>query len=94
MNKQIRAIQNDMNQIAEDAGALLGATADVAGEHVAQARVRLAAALERGRSFYGEVRSKAAGAMHENPYPTVGIGMGLGALVGFLVARKFAWNRD
>ena len=45
MNKQTQAISNDMGALAEDARALMAATADVAGEKVGEARKRLAAAL-------------------------------------------------
>jgi len=38
--------------LAEDASALMSATADVAGDEIEQARRRLGAALERGRQFY------------------------------------------
>lgn len=48
-----------MNKLAEDAQALLSATADVAGEKVGEARKRLAAAVERGREVYGRVREQA-----------------------------------
>ena len=49
MSKQTQAISNDMGQLAEDARALMAATADVAGEKVSEARKRLAAALERAK---------------------------------------------
>ena len=44
MSKQTQAIRDDMGQLAEDARALMAATADVAGERVEEARKRLAAA--------------------------------------------------
>ena len=44
MSKQTQAISNDMGTLAEDARALMAATADVAGEKVGEARKRLAAA--------------------------------------------------
>ena len=47
MNKQTQATSNDMGTLAEDARALMAATADVAGEKVSEARKRLAAALEQ-----------------------------------------------
>ena len=48
-----------MGQLAEDASALITATAGVAGEKVGEARKRLAAALERGKVIAGNVRDKA-----------------------------------
>ena len=101
MNKQTRAISNDMGQLAEDASALMVATADVAGEKVAEARKRLGAALERGKEIYGRVREKtvegakaANEAMHEHPYEAIAIGVGVGALIGYLVARRCSRNGD
>jgi len=90
-----------MGQLAEDASALMVATADVAGEKVAEARKRLGAALERGKEIYGRVREKtvegakaANEAMHEHPYEAIAIGVGVGALIGYLVARRCSRNGD
>lgn len=101
MNKQTEAISNDMGQLAEDARALMTATADVAGEKVVEARERLAAALERGKELYGRAKEKAIEgakaadeAVHEHPYQAIAIGVGVGALLGFLLARRFSGNRD
>ena len=73
----------------------MAATADVAGDKVAEARKRLAAALESGKELYGRVRDKAVeGAkaadqtVRENPYQAIGIAAGVGALIGFLLARR------
>ena len=77
------------------------ATADVAGGRVSEARKRLAAALEQGKEIYGRVREKAVEgvkatdeAVHEHPYPAIGIALGVGAFVGYLVARLCSRNRD
>ena len=100
MNKETKAISNDMSQLAEDARALMAATADVAGEKVGEARKRLAAALERGKEIYGRVREKAVEgakaadeAVHEHPYQAIAIGVGVGAMLGYLIARRCACNR-
>jgi ElaB/YqjD/DUF883 family membrane-anchored ribosome-binding protein len=101
MNKQTQAISDDLGQLAEDARALLAATADVAGDKVGEARARLAAALDRGKVLYGQARDKAVEgakvadqAVHEHPYQAIAIGVGVGALLGYLVARKWACSRD
>jgi ElaB/YqjD/DUF883 family membrane-anchored ribosome-binding protein len=101
MNKPVQAISDDMDQLAEDARALMAATADVAGDKVGEARKRLAAALERSKQIYGQVRDKAVeGAkaadvvVRDNPYQAIAIGVGVGALVGFLVARQCACRRN
>ncbi len=101
MNKQTQAISNDMHQLAEDARALMTATADVAGDKVGDARKRLAAALESGKEIYGRVREKAVEgaksadeAVHEHPYQAIGIALGVGALIGFLASRRYSRNGD
>ena len=90
-----------MGQLAEDARALIAATADVAGEKVSDARKRLAAALESGKEIYGRVREKAVEGVkaadevvHEHPYQAVGIAFGVGALIGYLVSRRCSRNGD
>lgn len=95
MNQETQAIKNDMGQLAEDAQALMTATADVAGEKVGQARQRLAAALESAKEIANTVRAKAIeGAkvadktVRENPYQAIAIGVGVGAILGYLLARR------
>lgn len=101
MNKQAQAISNDVSQLAEDARALMTATADVAGEKVTEARKRLAAALESGKEIYGRVKIKAAEgakaadkAVHEHPYKSIAIGVGIGAILGYCLARRCCRNSD
>jgi ElaB/YqjD/DUF883 family membrane-anchored ribosome-binding protein len=100
MSKHTQAISNDMVQLAEDARALMAATADVAGEKVREARTRLAAALERGKEIYGRAREKAVEGVkmadetiHEHPYQAIAIGVGVGALIGFFLACRCSRNR-
>ncbi len=95
MNKQTKAETPDMGTLAEDARALMAATADVAGEQVSEARKRLAAALESGKELYGRVREKAVEgakaadeAVHEHPYQAIGIAFAVGTLAGYLIARR------
>ena len=90
-----------MGTLAEDARALMAATADVAGEKVGDARKRLAAALERGKEIYGRIKEKAVEgakatdeAVHQHPYQAVGIALGVGALIGYFVARRCSRNGD
>ena len=95
MSKQTQAISNDMGQLAEDAQALMAATADVAGEKVADARKRLASALERAKDICGRAREKVVAgakaadeAVHEHPYQAIAIGVGVGAILGYILARR------
>jgi ElaB/YqjD/DUF883 family membrane-anchored ribosome-binding protein len=101
MDKQTQATSNDMGTLAEDARALMAATADVAGEKVAEARKRLAAALERGKEICGRVREKAVEcskaadeAVHEHPYQAIGIALGVGAIIGYVLARRCCHKGD
>ena len=101
MNKQTQTDPTDLGSLAEDARALLTATADVAGDKVGEARKRLAAALESGKEIYGRVKDKAVeGAkaadetVRANPYQAIAIGVGVGALVGYLLGRKCSRNCD
>jgi ElaB/YqjD/DUF883 family membrane-anchored ribosome-binding protein len=101
MNEQTHSIGDEMNKLAEDAKALMAATADVAGDKVGEARQRLAAALERGKVLYGKAREKAIQgakaadvAVHENPYKAIAIGVGVGAVLGYLLARRCSSSRD
>ena len=99
MDRQTQAISNDLGTLADDARALMAATADVAGDKVAEARGRLAAALENGKEIYGRVRDKALDgvkatdqAVRDNPYQAMGIALGVGAIIGYLAARACSRN--
>jgi ElaB/YqjD/DUF883 family membrane-anchored ribosome-binding protein len=101
MSQHKQAVENDMGTLAEDARALMAATADVAGEEVSEARKRLAAALESGKELFGRIKEKAVEgakatdeAVHEHPYQAVGIALGVGALLGYLVARRCSPDGD
>ena len=101
MNKETQTAKTDIGELAEDARALMSATADVAGEKVSEARKRLAAALERAREIGSRVRDKAVAgakaadeAVHEHPYQAIIIGVGVGALLGYLLARRCSRKGD
>ena len=101
MDKQTQAVSDAMGTLADDARALMAATADVAGEKVSDARKRLAAALESGKEIYGRVKAKAVEgakaadeAVHEHPYQAIAIGVGVGALLGYLIARRCSRSCD
>ena len=86
--------------IAEDAQALMAATSDVAGDKVAEARKRLAAALESVKEMAGRVRDKTVRgaevvdeAVREHPYQAIAIGIGIGALIGIFATRRCSRSR-
>ena len=101
MNESTQPISNEMGQLAEDARALMAASADVAGEKVGEARQRLAAALERGKEVCGRVREKAVEgaqvadeAVHAHPYQAIAVGVGVGAIIGYLLGHRCSRNGD
>ncbi len=91
----------DIGTLAEDARALMTATADVAGEKVGEARERLAAALDRAKEVAGNIRDKTVAgakaadkAVHKHPYKALAIGVGAGLLIGFLAGRRNSSKGD
>jgi ElaB/YqjD/DUF883 family membrane-anchored ribosome-binding protein len=81
--------------LMEDAQALLAATAHVAEEKVVEARKRLTSAIEKGKETWNNVQEKAiAGAkatdqvIRDNPYKALGIALGVGAIIGYLLRRR------
>jgi ElaB/YqjD/DUF883 family membrane-anchored ribosome-binding protein len=89
------ALRHDARKLAEDARALLEATAEVTDEKVAEARRRLTEALADGKQTYARLREKANQgakaadqAIRGHPYQSITIALGVGALLGFLVARR------
>ncbi len=79
----------------------MAATADATSEKVKEARGRLAAALERSKEICGCVREKVVAgakaadeAVHEHPYQAIAIGVGVGALISYLLGRRCSRDRD
>jgi len=94
MNEHTQATANDLGSLADDARALMAATADVAGEKVGEARKRLAAALKSAKEKGIQGAKAVDEAVHEHPYQAIAIGVGVGAVIGYLLARRCASNRD
>ena len=87
--------ENHHDNLGEDVRSLLAATAHIAEESVVQARKRVSAAFDHGKEFCVVLRDKAVeGAevadhtVRSHPYETIGVAMGLGALIGFVLARR------
>ena len=101
MHKQTHPHSNDTGTLAEDARALMAATADVAGEKVSEARQRLAAALDSGKQLLERVKHKTVEgakatdeAIHEHPYQAIGIAFGVGAILGCLLVHRCSRQDD
>ena len=95
MDKHKQTVENDMGTLADDARASMAATADVAGDKVAEVRRRLAAALHSGKQAFGRVLEKAVESakaadqlVRDNPYQTLVIAFGVGAAMGHLLGRR------
>jgi ElaB/YqjD/DUF883 family membrane-anchored ribosome-binding protein len=89
------ALRHDSHVLADDARALLAATAEVTDEKVAQARQRLESALERARQAAEGVKERAAegarqadGMIRSHPYESLAVALGIGALLGFVLSRR------
>ena len=101
MNKHTHTIIQDMEQLTHDASALVAATADMAGDHVEEARQRLAAGISRAREIYALARGRALDGsraadvvLHDNLYQVVAAGIVVGAFVGFLLATRCPSRRE
>jgi ElaB/YqjD/DUF883 family membrane-anchored ribosome-binding protein len=101
MNKHQQADENNLGTLAEDVRALVAATGEVAGNKVSEARNRLAAALDSGKELIGRVRERAVDharaadqVVRDNPYQTLVIAFGVGAVIGFLATRRYTRNGD
>ncbi|HUD84545.1 MAG TPA: hypothetical protein VMQ67_13630 [Candidatus Saccharimonadales bacterium] len=89
------ALRHDARTLAVDARALLDATADLTDQKIAEARKHLLDALESGKQTYARLSDKAVqGAqavdqtIRSNPYQSLAVAFGVGALLGFLVSRR------
>jgi ElaB protein len=82
------AVSENLEALAEDAKALMAATADVAEEKVVNARKRLAEALEKGRERVVHTAKATDELIREHPYHAMGVAFGAGALVAFLLSRR------
>lgn len=95
MNKKNDEQPQNPSTLAEDAQALIAATANVAGEEIAEARKRLSAALGNNAQLFTRVEEKVLHgakctdkAVREHPYQALGIAVGVGVLLGYLAACR------
>jgi len=101
MNTYIQKVSDDIAALSENAQALIAATADISGEKVAEARLRLSSALERvrelcrigcdkgvegGHAINQEVR------LHSFRYGAIVVGLGI--VLGYTIASRCACNHQ
>jgi ElaB/YqjD/DUF883 family membrane-anchored ribosome-binding protein len=90
---------SDIKSVISEAEEMLGATADQAGEKIANLRVRIQARLHDAKVRLVEAeevliaKTKAAARatdqyVHESPWTAVGIAAGAGLLIGLLIGRR------
>jgi ElaB/YqjD/DUF883 family membrane-anchored ribosome-binding protein len=87
MNKQLRALGDDADDVADDVRSLLAATANSAEEHVKAARKQLAESFEKSRHLAERGARRADGFVRGHSYETAAIAFGLGALAVLMLSR-------
>jgi ElaB/YqjD/DUF883 family membrane-anchored ribosome-binding protein len=88
-------LRDEAGHLADAAQGILTATAEVAEETGEEVRKQLDAVVDRGRDVYDRVCETAVdgartadGIVHEQPYRALAVALGIGALLGFLLARR------
>jgi len=88
-------ILDPVRGLAKDARNLIAATAEATGEHVQEARNRVASAVKHGKHFIGDVQHKVVNeaksvdeSARHHPYQAMGLAMGLGACLGVLLTKR------
>ena len=85
-----------ISELAQDAGVLVAATKDIAGEQVQEARKRANLALDRAKEICGEYCDNAVDGttavnemVHNKAYVAIAIGLGAGVILGYFIARGY-----
>jgi len=95
MRTKTDTIQNEAGNLADAARGVINATVEVASETGAEVRHQIDDLVDRGKDVYDRVCESAVdGAkiaddyVHEQPYKHLAVALGVGALLGFLLARR------
>ena len=101
MENRTQNMGTERGTIVGDGKALLEATADLAEQKAGEARKRLTAAMESSKEIYDRVCEQAVEgakvadqAIRKNTYQAIGIALGAGALLGYLVSRRGSRKGD
>ena len=92
-------VRADLETLTRDAEDLLKATAGDVSEKAKEARTRVAAALERAKTTCTHLQEqtvatakaaakKADTVIREHPYESLGVALGVGVLLGIVIARR------
>ncbi len=86
---------HDLKTLLQEAEQALASTAGDASDKFAELRGRLRSAVETGRHTFDRFRSEATRRVkqadelvHEKPYHAMGLAVGVGAIIGILLARR------
>ena len=98
---KITAGHNDLGTLAKDASSLITATTDVATRKFGDVRQRVVETVESAEETAGRVRDQAVDyakaadkAVREHPYKALGIALGVGAILGYLMSRRGSRKGD
>jgi ElaB/YqjD/DUF883 family membrane-anchored ribosome-binding protein len=82
-------------KVSEQARSLIAATSHIADAKVAEAREKLSQILEQAEAAIDFVEDQAVATarrtdefIRQKPYQAAGLAMGIGALIGFCIARR------
>ena len=85
----------DLKNVVHDAQDVLRDKAEEASEKACAARERLLSTVEKAKACGENLQSKAVAGVkatdkviREHPYQTIGIALGVGILVGYVINRK------
>lgn len=94
LGQQADATVDELKALIREAEHALSDTGDLASDKIRELRGRFRDALDEGRGrvkdLADQARRQAARAdemIHENPYPAIGIAVGVGVIAGYLIAR-------
>jgi ElaB/YqjD/DUF883 family membrane-anchored ribosome-binding protein len=98
---KITAGHNELGTLAKDARSLITATTDVATQKFGEVRQRVVETVESAEETAGRVRDQAVDyakaadkAVREHPNKALGIALGVGAILGYLVSCRGSRNGD
>jgi ElaB/YqjD/DUF883 family membrane-anchored ribosome-binding protein len=95
MRTKTEIISNEAGHLADAAHDFISTNAEVAGDASVEVRKQLEAVVDRGRVYYDRVCETAVDgaraaeeAVHQQPYKSLAITLGVGVIFGFLLARR------
>ena len=95
MSYPMNEFETDLENSVQTSEEWISSSSDAVGSALNEAGDGISSVMERGRNIYkaagkrvGKEASAANAVLHKHPYPTVLVGIGAGALLGYLVARR------